>query len=221
MHLPVCQLTILLALAAVAAGTSCAPRPVPLTPAFCARPPVGHVIPASYLGTWYQIFVNARALRISASTCVAARYTDSGRGVIGVLNCESSPSDAKAQCVVGAAKARPGGGTSGRLEVRFGGGSPGPYNIAALLGDAEYGYYAAAVFSCNVVDGKPRTAWFFLARNPYRPYVTLWELTQRLSCMGYDVYSERLLMTKQGKGCKYWFRAAGYDVNPPRGPRRG
>lgn len=106
--------------------------------AFCARPPVDEVVLDNYVGTWYQAYANANALFVSKPACVNARYTKIPGGRIGVLNCFYYAAEMRRpQCVVGSARAADG---PSRLRVSFGGRGEGPYIIAALLGDAAYGY---------------------------------------------------------------------------------
>lgn len=40
--------------------------------------------------------------------------------------------------------------------------APADYNITTLIGDYEYGYYAAAAYSCHVVEGARRRLGTFL-----------------------------------------------------------
>lgn len=198
----------------------CLWRPKKLTREFCERPPVAQVVPSSYLGTWYQIYVNAEAQFTSPKGCVTANYSSVSQG-IGVLNCFDNGRNSSS-CLPGIAT-RP-GSSPARLRVNFGGSGPGgPYNIAALLGAPEYGYYAAAVFSCRIRKGRPSASWFILARLPYRPKRILREMRRKLRCKGYNIYRERLFPTRQGRGCNYFYGPGGFNTftreNSPTGRR--
>lgn len=195
--------------------------PKPPTKSFCQRPPVDDVVLPSYLGTWYQAYANKNALFVSKPQCVAARYTALPNNAVGVLNCYyyRDTGMAKPDCVEGDAKQGTDSTTASRLHVNFGSPSnsgKSNYNIAALLGDAEYGYYAAAVYSCSFRDGTPRESWFILVRNPYLPEEGLRQILWRLQCKGYDVRNVEFLKTYQGQGCKYWNGPDGYGTHPAR-----
>lgn len=198
----------------VAAHADCAHNPFPLTPDFCASPPVDVVVPSSYTGTWYQVFANDAALRFSNFSCVTANYTASPTG-LDVLNCfQAGPS---VNCVLGAATQTP--ESTSRLSVQFPGSPPGPYNIAALLGDPEYGYAAAAVYSCAEFGGRTVEQWFIIARSPYHSKYTLYELLYKLRCKGYNISLSDLTPSKQGTGCSYFFGPNGFQVRTtPSGP---
>lgn len=209
---------LLLGLIAASSATICRKRPFTYTPALCARPPVDAISLPAYAGTWFQIFTNPGATVFSEPVCTTARYTPRAGG-IDVLNCSFLKADKRAGCVRARATVRAGAGSVSRLQVDFGRGIPaGDYNVAALLGDAEYGYYAAAVFSCVVIKGKARTIWFFIARTPFRPWRTLWQLQRKLRCKGYPVYLEKLTKTRHGRGCKYFFNKGGFKVRPRLNP---
>lgn len=184
---------------------------LPFTSQFCSRPPVDVVVPASYTGTWYQIYASESAIRFTSTQCVTANYTASASG-LDVLNCFStSPT---VNCVTGTATLSP--DSSSRLTVKFPGSPGGPYNIAALLGDPEYGYAAAAVYSCTVIAGKARESWFILSRVPYRTKFILYRLLHKLRCKGYSVSLLDFLPTRQGAGCNYFFGPNGFTTRGPR-----
>ncbi|CDF37026.1 unnamed protein product [Chondrus crispus] len=80
---------------------------------------------------------------------------------------------------------------------------PTPYNIAALLGDAESGYEAAAVYSCSVTDPGLVDGFFVLARSINRPEVVIENLSSHLSCIGYPL-REPFVQSYLGDDCKYF-----------------
>lgn len=204
---------------ASATQSQCLRPPLPVK-SICSTPPVDTVELSAYQGTWYQLFTYSDMPSPFLSfDCSTANYTADDAG-ISVFNCfypgGQTPS---ALCVNGRATQRPDGGSPSRLQVQFSPQAPpGPYNIAALLGDLEYGYYAAAVYNCEVVNGRPSETWFLLGRSPFRPNRVRRELLWKLRCKGYDVYGKRFNRDKQGKGCKY-FKDGFANVPPTTGGR--
>jgi len=198
--------------------------PFPMTREFCAKPPVVSALDLrSYGGTWFQAYANAAALRVSSSDCVTANYSLRADGKsVDVLNCQhnSSNSQGKPICVSGMASMRPLiPADPAYLQVKFGPDfPPGAYNVAAVLGSKEYGYYAAAVYSCRFFRGKAVEGWFILIRNPYEAERALYKLQSKLACVGYNIYASKLFPTTQGKGCKYFNGPEGFDVIPPGPP---
>ncbi len=213
----VCGL-LLLALLCSSINAELCVAPKPPSKSFCLRPPVDDVVLPSYLGTWYQAYANQNALFVTKPECVSARYTALPNNEVGVLNCYyyRGGKMQKPDCVVGKAKQAADSTTASRLRVSFGSPSnSGGYNIAALVGDAEYGYYAAAVYSCSFRNGIPRESWFILVRNPYLQQVAFRQILWRLQCKGYDVRNVVFFKTNQGQGCKYWDGPDGYSTHPP------
>lgn len=199
----------------VASASKCKPV-MKVTTEFCKRPPVANVILPAYVSLWFQIYADKNALRVSSSRCTTAYYTPSFDGTIHVLNCFHPRARPRPLCTEGVASRRPDGGSDSRLQVQFSPQiPPGSYNIAAVLGSPQYGYFAAAVFSCSVVRGKPVTSWFMLARSPFRSWFTLRLLQQKLKCMGYPIFKEKLFRTEHGPSCTYLFSGKGFDVRPP------
>lgn len=216
------HLLVLLPLIVLSVDAIYCRRPSPLTDKFCTNPPVANVDRAAYTGTWYQAYVDDNALRFSQPNCVTANYTLQTDGSIGVLNCYSNKQTVDARCSVARARARPNSDSPGRLLVKFRGSSfpEGPYNVAALLGDATYGYSAAAVFSCQTFRGRRGTSWFFIVRDPYFGTLATRRLIRRLRCKGYDFKGVRLYRTYQGRGCKYFYAKTGYKINMNRNSAR-
>lgn len=178
---------LLLCLTAAISSRAFLKRPFRYPTALCARPPVDFVSLPHYAGTWYQLFTNAGAP--SPLFCTTARCTVRAGGV-DALNCFAGQRGRaeQAQCVRVRFTVRPGAGSVSRLQVTFARGvQPGDYSVAALLASRKRGYYAAAVFSCRVVNGKAQTAWYFLGRAPFRPYSSLRKLRRRLRCKVYPV----------------------------------
>ncbi len=216
------QFALLLAFCCLCVDASICRPPLRLTNQFCANPPVDPVDKAAYTGTWFQAYVNDNALRLSQPNCVTANYTLQPDSSIGVLNCFSNSRTVKPRCGVARARPRPNSDSPGRLLVKFRG-SPfpeGAYNVAALLGDATYGYSAAAVFSCSRFRGSRGTSWFFIVRDPLYARLSTRRLIRRLRCKGYDFKGVRLYPTYQGRGCKYFYGKNGYEIRMNRSGTR-
>jgi len=189
-----------------------------LTQQFCDKVPVAADFDLSqYTGTWYQTYANAAALRFSAGNCVTANYTLKSDGTVAVLNCAQRSQSPPTCGVAVASKRRP---EPGYLQVKFAGFPAGPYNVAAVLGDKQYGYYAAAVYSCSVIPGRPvEEQWYILMRKPYQAERALHQLGRKLACKGYNMYRGKLFKTNQGQGCDYFNGPKGFQLMAPRGPR--
>lgn len=181
--------------------------PKPLTREFCSNPPLEDVNWERYLGTWYQLYVNPRALRFSSTTCVTANYTALPGGNIRVRNCLDK--NGATSCSDAAAKRTQ---TPGRLSVRFGPLPPQRYSVAATLGDPAYGYFASAVYGCDVVNGRPVESWFIISRTPYISYRTFQLIARKLHYKGYDLRRTRFTGTRHGPGCNYFFGPRGYSM---------
>ena len=144
--------------------------------------------------------------------CVTANYTLNDSGGINVINCQTLI-PGNVTCVRAFASIRESGNSPSHLQVQFPPLPPGPYNVAELLGDKEYGYYAAAVFSCEApVPGAPDApTWYIIVRNPYFYDLALQVLANKLRCKGYDLSKEQFYSTNQGAGCKYFDGPEGFE----------
>lgn len=209
---------ILLSLCGLCVDAIYCRRPSLLTEKFCDNPPVDNVDKVAYTGRWYQAYVDKNGLMASEPNCVTANYTSRPDSSIGVLNCYSNNQTVEARCLFARARPRPNSDSPSRLLVKFRGlpFPEGSYNIAALLGDATYGYSAAAVFSCRTVGGQPESGWFFLVRDPYFSTLATRRLIRRLRCKGYSFKGVRLYRTYQGRGCKYFDGENGFKIDTSR-----
>ncbi len=181
----------------------------PISPSagsFCSLPPVVPVDTKAYTGKWYQIYVNSEALQVSPFDCATANYTLLPGNSIDVKNCFFSSSfGPDVKCLFGKATERPGAQSTSRLQVLFNPAfPPGPYNIAALLGKPEDGYYAAAVYSCVNFGGTLAQQWYMLGRSPTNPENILSELLSELTCNGYSICESELIKTVHDGNCKYF-----------------
>lgn len=195
----------------LAAYDGCLWHPRPLTRKFCLNPPAVNVDFDRYLGNWYQVYASSQVLMAPNSNCVSANYSSFANGSILVRNCFFSGGPS-ATCVDGRATKTE---KPGNLAVRFGQSPPNPYIVAGLLGEAEWGYYAAAVYSCSVREGEFRELWFLIARSPYLPRRTFNRLARKLRCNGYDLSRTEFVPTKQGRGCEYFFGSQGFTSIAP------
>lgn len=201
---------ILLALLSTGLATDCV-TPTLLTRERCLNPPVIRRldIPA-YTGRWFNTFVSGSAVEF-AFDCVTANYTLTEEGTIDVLNCSFNKTADRPACLPGVATRRP-GLPSSRLQVSFRPGMPpGSYNVAAVLGRRNYGYFAAAVYSCEIVNGVPVEGLFIITRAPYAPGFVKERLMERLRCKGY-LFSDELVPTPHSRMCKYFDGEDGFDT---------
>lgn len=211
MHLHIIFLLLLLHTVPIQ-GTSrgsCIPRQ-PLTPTFCRNPPtVPSVSLPQYTGTWYQLGTTGTASEVSRPFCTTANYTLKEPEEILVQNCGLQPGTPKVSCLAGVATRRE-GGTTAQLQVSFSADFPGQYNVAALLGNANYGYFAAVVYSCSIRAGVPTDGFFFIARTPFNGRKTIKLLKRALRCKGYQV-PRQVLVTNHDENCEYFFGPRGFD----------
>lgn len=204
----------LLSLALQASHTEAVGRPPsPPSAAFCRNPSVIRQvhIPA-YTGRWFQIYASGSAVFISRSSCVTANYTLTENGELDVLNCFFTPDMPRASCLNGSARVRRGGRTS-QLEVQFPGTPYSNYNVAAILGNPNYGYAAVAVYSCRVVGNDIFDGFFILARVPFQSQRVLKRLKDKLKCMGYAVDDHTFERTKHAPECSYFSGEKGFDID--------
>lgn len=187
----------------------------------CENPPVEkNVDLKAYTGLWYQIYTNDVAERVSATRCVTANYTISQTDPfqIDVLNCQDQLSFSRPQCVVGTAGKRTDAKYNSQLQVRFNQNMPfGDYNIAALVGLPNYGYFGAVVYSCFRPRGpgtSPLQSFFFIARSPFASGATLRKLILRLRCNGYEIDPRIFRKTTHDSKCSYAGRDAPFDIVP-------
>lgn len=183
----------------------------PVTPEFCTNPPVdSNFVPFFYQGRWFQTFASGDAVRISPGICTAANYTLNADGSIAVKNCFLPPGRPRPLCFEGFA-AGVAGGAPGQLSVAFPPLPPGPYNVAALLGNANYGYAAAAVYTCEIKEGRPVEGLFILARTPFTSRAILRKLAQKLRCRGFSL-EDKFVPGLNGPDCKYFSGPEGFDI---------
>lgn len=194
----------------------------------CNNPPVELSVDlTAYTGRWHQIFTSGSANRVSRNSCVTANYTLASTDPlrIDVLNCGFNPEvNVRPSCVRANATRRPDAKFDTQLQVRFFTFlPPGKYNIVALLGDRNFGYQAAAVYSCEFVNGKPVDGFFLIARSPYAPFFIMKRLIRRLRCNGYHVNYRMFQKTVNDEKCEFITPPNyDFDVRPPvRIPRIG
>ncbi len=202
---------LVLALLALSSGVQAelCRSPTEPTRQFCEHPPVDPITLTAYQGRWYEAYATANARHsIADPTCVTALYELLPNASVSVLNCYHQRDMFRPECVAGVATPVD---TVSRLDVRFGG-RGGPYIVAAVVGDAAYGYAAAAVYSCRWINGAALEKWGVLVRNPWQARVVIPQLLWRVQCKGYQVRGVVWETTRQGAGCRYWYGPQGYDV---------
>lgn len=189
----------------------------PVTEEFCKNPPVvDDLMVDLYDGTWFGLYNSGRALSFAPGSCVTANYTiatnpTDGSTFLEVLNCATRPESEQVVCIRGNATQRADATSPAQLQVSFPSGPPGPpgaYNVAALLGDSYFGYYAAAVYICTSVQGKPEEGFFIIARTPYFPEFVLAYLKEELRCAGYNVDVDFIPVPQDD--CPYFFDEGGF-----------
>lgn len=194
----------------------------------CFNPPVEPFVDLSaYTGLWHQLYTSGDASIVSNNTCATANYTllSTRPLTVQALNCEYLPGmNPRPQCVRGTVTRRPNTQFNTQLQVRFFRfAPPGAYNIAAILGDKNYGYYAAAVYSCRrLPNGKLTDGFYLISRSPYAPRFVQSRLIRKLRCNGYRV-STRTLRFKpvfepsfNGPTCEYINpNGNNFNVNAP------
>lgn len=187
----------------------------------CANPPVVSklTIPA-YTGLWYQTFTSGTASRFSANSCVTANYTLSTLSppTIDVLNCQATPNGQRPRCVTATAKKRPNATFNSQLQVQFFPQvPPGDYNVAAIIGNPNHGYFAAAVYSCDRFPPKfePLDGFFIISRSPYAPVFALKRLIRQLKCNGYKGITFRMFQRSvNSEQCKFISGPGSFDIVP-------
>lgn len=189
---------------------------------FCNFPPTVPIDLNTYKGTWFNIYNSGIALRFASGSCITANYRINKNGTIAVLNCLQQQNKRKLpECTRGLASRRPGTKAPGKLQVVFpraprGVGNPGPYNVAALLGNTKIGYFAAAVYFCDTTPGgKKEQGFFILSRTTLFRRTVLFLLKRQLRCRGFDV-SDQFVKLVHTKDCKYFFEDGGFTFS--RGP---
>lgn len=195
---------------ALSTPTYCIPTQ-PLTPSFCFNPPtVEDFDLTKYTGKWYQLYTSGTATFVSTNRCPTANYTQLEDGIVGVLNCQLPESGEKPECLRGEATRRV-GALPPQLEVSFSSFIPaGSYNVAGLLGDAESGYEAAAVYSCVDTDRGPAEGVYIIARSPRKPEYVLDGLFQHMRCLGYEL-KDAFVPSYHGDDCKYFDEEDGFE----------
>lgn len=231
MHVPTTNLTIasvvllLLTTAAVADRfpfQCVAPKRGMPSTSFCRRPPTVPVDLPTYAGLWFNTFITGSAVRFSRGTCITANYTQTRNGDIAVLNCNQRRRGDRPNCVKAVARKRKDVPDPGKLLVSFPGiprglFNPGQYNVVALLGDKNSGYYAAAAYQCVVLpDGVRVPGFFILSRSPLFPRVVLFLLKLKLRCYGYDV--SVFFKEVPHDNCRYFYERPGFSVARPGPP---
>lgn len=210
-----------------------APAPAgPPSDQFCSSPPaVSNLDISAYAnGTWFQMHAFGSAATFGSLQCTTANYTLTADGTVDILNCAlNAVGDSRTTCTRGKASQREGTALAAELSVFFpslpqGTFNPGRYSVAAVLGSAEEGYTAAAVYSCQkpATDAPGLPGFNILARDPAAdPEVTLAALSKELECNGYNLEGAEFTADRQ-KDCTYFFDEAGFDISVPRrGPPPG
>jgi lipocalin len=183
---------------------------------FCEMPPtVPDFNLTAYVNQiYYSTYLSGSALFLSGR-CITASYKPLPNGSVDVFNCEIRGNSSQIPaCLRGIAGLRPGSKDPARLAVSFPFVRPEPssYNVAAVLGSAETGYSAAAVYSCGaVLPGGTVDApgFFILSRSPSNAEETLRLLKQDLTLKGYGVDSDIFVPIDQ-KNCKYFYEPTGF-----------
>lgn len=181
---------------------------------FCRNTPgVPDFSLTQYTGRWHQIYTAGFAGRFSSNRCVTANYTAQPDGSVAVLNCQYTPDQVRPSCVRGNATRRPGGLPS-NLEVSFPGAPGGQYNVVATLGFKSYGYFAAAVSSCRVTEENVSSAFFIIARTPFKPQKVLRLLKRKIRCLGIPM-DDPFVKSRNPPKCMYFDGPSGFDVRNP------
>lgn len=192
----------------------------PPSKSFCDRPPTVPVDLKAYSGLWYNIYSSGAARRFTRGTCITANYSLTPNGKVAVLNCNIVNKKIGVQCVKAIAERRKDVSDEGKLVVKFenfpsGPSNRGNYNVAALIGSASAGYWAAAVYQCDrLSNGTNGTGFYILSRSRYLSWVTLLLLKLKLRCFGYDV-NVNFERTPQ-KNCRYFNQSPGFTLARPR-----
>lgn len=198
---------------AYASPTYCV-LPQQVSASFCKSPPVVNDFDLEqYIGEWFQIYTSGDATRMSTNRCVTANYTLLEDGTINVLNCQLPEDEDRPQCQRAVAERRV-GEQPPHLQVQFARLiRAGPYNVAALLGDAESGYEAAAVYSCSVSEDGFGEGFFIIARSPERAEYVIEKISAHLRCLGYSL-KDQFVTSYLGDDCKFFNERDGFvEVN--------
>jgi lipocalin len=211
------------------AGSYAPPAASPRDPSsneFCQNPPtVPNLDLTKYANSmYYSLYLSGSALSIEGigGRCITANYTLNPNKTVDVLNCQVLGAGKRKPSCVRAIGARRPGLEASKLTVSFPNFNPipSPYNVAAVLGSAEKGYTAAAVYTCGVaVPGATpeKPGFFIIARSVVNRERTLLKLQTILKSKGYDV-SVDFVPTDQ-TDCLYFNGPQGFDVigGPPPG----
>lgn len=143
--------------------------------------------------------------------CVTANYTILPDSTIDVKNCFFIAGNTTIpRCIQGVAKRRP-GGTEAQLQVGFVPGVPmGSYNVAAIVGRPNWGYAAAAVYSCEDIGGVLQESLFLIARVPFMERALRQKLLEQMRCRGYEI-RDPLERGRNGGRCRYFDRV-GFEL---------
>lgn len=188
----------------------------------CDSPPVVRRLDLSaYVGKWYQIYTSGSATTFSGPDCVTANYTDAREDPfrIAVLNCQVSNKSTVPECVTANATKISGGQYDSQLQVQFFPQfPPQSYSVAALLGNPNHGYAAAAVYGCDKFPPMfvPTDGFYIISRTPYAPTFILKRMIKKLRCNGYkNVRFADFIKTNNSKECAYFDGPQSYTVAPP------
>lgn len=183
----------------------------PTNAAFCRTPPVVRNFDLTpYMGKWYQLYTSGTATQFSSNRCVTANYTLAADGTVSVVNCHLPSEEELPQCQRAVAERRV-GLEPPHLQVQFAPFLPaGDYNVAALLGDAESGYEAAAVYTCRLEGDRVLEGVYFIARERERAEVVFEGLTRHMRCLGY-VLDDKFYATGHEEQCRYFDGEKGFE----------
>lgn len=189
-----------------------------LDESFCSRPPsVMDVIPEAYAtGIWYKIATSGSSdldkKNNNPEYCTTINFTPKDNGKrFETLKCDAYPEAKRTTCMMGMGEwMMEEGITRVKLESQEGL-SVVPYNIVALLGNANYGYFAVAVYGCEKKDGKFVEKLSFYARSPFQGKLTVYLLRRMLQCKGFR-FKRDIKFVAHDRQCKYFYYPDGYDI---------
>lgn len=194
----------------------CLPRP--LDESFCLKPPsVMDLNPNAYAtGIWYKIATSSDndydEHNKEPEHCSTVRFSlkEDGRK-IETLKCYFHAGAKRSKCIMGMGEWM----MEGRMrQIKFesqAGLSVPPYNIVALLGNGNYGYFGAAVYACEKKDGRFVEKLSFYARSPFQGNLTVYLLRRMLQCKGFR-FKRNIRFVGHDWRCKYFYNTEGFDV---------
>lgn len=193
----------------------------------CLSPPVEQDVDLrAYVGKWYQTYTYGSASRMSNNSCVTANYSVRTEHPLRIdaLNCQFDPAaDPRPQCAEVNVTRQEKYEYDSQLRVQFFPDvPPSKYNIAALVGDVNYGYQAAAIYSCrkNFESGDTVEGVYIISRTPFAPRYIFRELNRRLRCNGYRLNARKFRPSFHHRDCQYMRSqsSSGFDIYIPNSP---